>query len=56
MKFEQARKARAEARELVKAGKNPSHERQKEKQEAIKQQQAERQQTAGNSFETVALE
>ena len=55
MPLEQARKARAEARELVKAGKNPSHERQKEKKEAINQQQAERQ-TAENSFEAVALD
>ena len=55
MTLEQARKARAEAREQVKAGKNPSHERQQEKQEAIEHQQAERQAVA-NSFETVARE
>jgi hypothetical protein len=42
MSLEQARKARAEAREQVKAGKNPSHERQKEKQAVIEQQKAER--------------
>ncbi len=55
MSLEQARKARAEARELVKAGKNPSHERQKEKQEVIEQQKAERE-AAANSFEAVARE
>jgi integrase len=55
MSLEQARKARAEARELVKAGKNPSHERQKEKQAVIEQQKAERE-AAANSFEAVARE
>lgn len=50
MSLEQARKARAEAREQVKAGKNPSHERQKEKQAVIEQQKAE-QAAAANSFE-----
>jgi hypothetical protein len=53
MSLEQARKARAEAREQVKAGKNPSHERQKEKQAVIEQQKAE-QAAAANSFEAVA--
>jgi hypothetical protein len=55
MSLEQARKARAEARELVKAGKNPSHERQKEKQVVIEQQKAE-QAAAENCFEAVARE
>jgi hypothetical protein len=55
MSLEQARKARAEAREQVKAGKNPSHERQKEKQAVIEQQKAE-QAAAANSFEAVARE
>ncbi|XOF35310.1 MAG: tyrosine-type recombinase/integrase [Candidatus Electrothrix sp. YB6] len=55
MSLEQARKARAEAREQVKAGKNPSHERQKEQQAAIEQQHAERK-LAQNSFEAVARE
>jgi integrase len=47
--------ARAEARELVKTGKNPSHERQKEKQAVIEQQKAE-QAALANSFEAVARE
>ncbi|MGR0480391.1 MAG: integrase arm-type DNA-binding domain-containing protein [Candidatus Electronema sp. V4] len=55
MSLEQARKARSEAREQVKAGKNPSHERQKEKQAVIEQQKAE-QAAAANSFEAVARE
>ena len=55
MSLEQARNARAKAREQVKAGKNPSHERQKEKQAAIEQQHAERK-LAQNSFEAVARE
>ncbi len=44
-----------QAREQVKAGKNPSHERQKEKQAVIEQQKAE-QAAAANSFEAVARE
>ena len=55
MTLEQARKARAEAREQVKAGKNPAHERQKEKQATIEQRKAERE-LPRNSFEAVARE
>ncbi|WPD21620.1 MAG: tyrosine-type recombinase/integrase [Candidatus Electrothrix scaldis] len=55
MTLEQARKARAEAREKVKAGKNPAHERRQEKQAVIEQQKAERELTR-NSFEAVARE
>ncbi|MCI5139280.1 MAG: DUF4102 domain-containing protein, partial [Candidatus Electrothrix sp. AR1] len=40
MTLEQARKARAEAREKVKAGINPAHERQEQKRAAIEQQRA----------------
>jgi integrase len=55
MSLEQARKARVEAREKVKAGLNPAHERKGQKQAVIEQQRAERE-LARNSFEAVACE
>ncbi|MCI5150508.1 MAG: DUF4102 domain-containing protein [Candidatus Electrothrix sp. MAN1_4] len=55
MSLEQARTARAKAREKVKAGINPAHERKEKKQAAIEQQRAERE-LARNSFEAVARE
>ncbi len=55
MSLEQARKTRAEAREQVKAGINPAHERREKKLATIEQQRAERE-IAGNSFEAVARE
>ncbi len=55
MSLEQARKARAEAREKVKANINPAHERRDKKQAVIKQRRAE-QEIVRNSFEAVARE
>ncbi len=55
MSLEQSRSARMEAREMVKAGKNPAHEKRKGKQEAIAAEEKERK-TARNSFERVALD
>jgi integrase len=53
--LEQARACRVEAREQVKAGKNPSKERRAEKEEVIQKEQSSRQ-VKENTFEFVALE
>lgn len=55
MSLEQARKERADAREMVKKGINPAQERREIKQGAIEQKKAAREKTE-HSFEAVALD
>lgn len=55
MSLEKARKAKAQARELVKAGKNPAKERRARRQAMIEQERATKK-TPDNSFEAIALE
>lgn len=55
LSLEQARKKRMEARELVKTGKNPSHERKKKKNETIAEKRVSKL-ALKNSFENITLE
>lgn len=53
--LEQARKERTSARELVKAGINPAHERKNKKKATVEKEKASKQ-AATNSFERIATE
>lgn len=55
LSLEQARNARMEARELVKDGKNPAHERRAERKTTIKKEESTRK-VKENTFESIALE